>query len=243
MQSCLWQIERNADGVATSTDPEWIHQMRIGVRRLREPAQLDVFVTSTLPDFADAVARGARPALRPTLDALASRTATARREARKHARAAVTSARFVRLVLAAGALRAQTGATRAGDLARDVARPLLKRRHQALIALGRNLVDAAPEERHAARLAAKKLRYATEFFASLFPRKKARAYRKSLAVLQEELGAWNDAATAARIAADVTGPESAAAAAFDGWAAARGASRRDALQASWSRFTEARPFW
>ena len=49
-------------------------------------------------------------------------------------------------------------------------RPLLKRRHQALVALGTDLAHAAPEARHAARLAAKKLRYATEFFASLYPR-------------------------------------------------------------------------
>ena len=127
--------------------------------------------------------------------------------------------------------------------ARDVARPLLKRRHQALVALGSDLAHAAPESRHAARLAAKKLRYAAEFFASLYSRKKTRAYRKALAALQEELGAWNDAAVAARVAAEITGPQSPAAAAFEGWAAARGASRGEALSGSWAKFAKARPFW
>ena len=127
--------------------------------------------------------------------------------------------------------------------AREFARPLLKRRHQALVALGTDLAHAAPEARHAARLAAKKLRYATEFFASLYPKKKTRAYRKALATLQEELGAWNDAAVAARLAADLTEPQSPAAAAFGGWAAARGATRSDALADAWLRFTKARPFW
>src|SRR5438045_2716048 len=32
---CLRQIEGNADGLAREDDAEWIHQMRIGTRRLR----------------------------------------------------------------------------------------------------------------------------------------------------------------------------------------------------------------
>jgi triphosphatase len=281
MQSCLAQIEGNARGVLAFDDPEWIHQMRIGVRRLRaclslarrgiateriEPLRVelrwlaqelgpardfDVFVTATLPAFREGIARGGGAALAPALSSLAARAAARRREARKHARAAVASSRFVRLVLATAALAASpevhvaVGAHegKLAELAREFARPLLKRRHQALVALGTDLAHAAPEARHAARLAAKKLRYATEFFASLYPKKKTRAYCKALATLQEELGAWNDAAVAARLAADLTAPQSPAAAAFGGWAAARGATRSGALADAWLRFTKARPFW
>ncbi len=279
MRSCLAQIEGNAHGVLASDDPEWIHQMRIGVRRMRaclslarrsiateriEPLRaelrwlaqalgnardLDVFATSTLPAFRDAIARGSGASLAPHLARLAARTATRRREARGIARAAVSSPRFVRLVLSIAALAASPDLAgipadeRLSRPARDVARPLLKRRHQALLALGTDLAHAAPEARHAARLAAKKLRYAAEFFASIHPRKRTRAYRKALAILQEELGAWNDAAVAARVAAEIAGPQSPAAAALEGWAAARGASRADALEEAWTRFTKARPFW
>jgi triphosphatase len=279
MRSCLAQIEGNAHGVATGDDPEWIHQMRIGVRRMRaclslarrtidtariEPLRvelrwlaqalgpardLDVFVGSTLPDFREAVARGSGAALAAPLAKLATRAAARRKDAREHARAAVRSARFVRLVLSIASLAASPDLAGASDdprlarPARDVARPLLKRRHQALIALGSDLAHAAPEARHAARLAAKKLRYAAEFFASLYPRKKTRAYRKALATLQEELGAWNDAAVAAHLATEITGPQSPAAAAFEGWAAARGASRSEALSDAWAKFMKARPFW
>ena len=279
MRSCLGQIEGNAHGVLASDDPEWIHQMRIGVRRMRaclslarrsiateriEPLRaelrwlaqalgtardLDVFATSTLPAFREAVARGSGASLAPHLSKLATRTATRRKDARKMARAAVASPRFVRLVLSAAGLASSPDLTgpspddRLSRAARDVARPLLKRRHQALLALGSDLAHAAPEARHAARLAAKKLRYAAEFFASLYPRKRTRAYRKALALLQEELGAWNDAAVAARVAAEIMGPQSPAAAAFEGWAAARGASRADALENAWARFAKARPFW
>jgi CHAD domain-containing protein len=127
--------------------------------------------------------------------------------------------------------------------AREFARPLLKRRHRALLDLGAGIAHAAPEARHAARLAAKKLRYATEFFAPLFAKKRTRSYRKALAALQEELGAWNDAAVAARLAGDLAGADAPAAAAFSGWAAALGAARAAALDEAWEAFSRIRPFW
>ena len=281
MRSCLGQIERNAQGVLTSDDPEWVHQMRIGVRRLRaclslarrgisseriEPLRVelrwlahalgsardcDVFATATLPQFREAAARGTGAALNDTMTKLAAKAAAKRRDARAHARAALASPRFVRLVLAAAALAAapelnvalHAHGGKLAQRARDVARPLLKRRHQSLVALSTDLAHAAPEARHAARLAAKKLRYAAEFFGALYPRKKARAYRKALATLQDELGLWNDAAVAARIAAEFMGAASPAAAAFEGWAAARGVARGDALNKAWLRFAKTRPFW
>lgn len=282
LRSCLAQVEGNASGVLADDDPEWIHQMRIGVRRLRaclslaagsvatariEPLRvelrwlaqalgpardLDVFVQETLPAFRDAVVRGSHAAgLAPAIGSLGARAVVHRREARLAARAAVASPRLVRIVLAATALAAtlDAGGMPGDDArkltrpARNFARPLLRKRHEALQALGTDLAHAAPEARHAARLAAKKLRYATEFFARLYGRKRTRRYRKALAILQEELGAWNDAAVAARLAASLAGPQSPAAAAFAGWAAARGASRTDALTQAWVAFCEARPFW
>ena len=276
---CLKQVQGNAGGVVTQTDPEWLHQMRIGIRRLRAslalaarymaPARVeplrgefrwlaqalgvardsDVFTLETLPAFATAVGRGSNAAaLKPALRALAAQAAVRRAEAGDVARAAVGSPRFLRMVLAASALAASptVGSPNAGALAesaRDVARPQLKRRHRALLALGSDLPHAAPEIRHAARLAAKKLRYATEFFAPLFAKKRTRAYRNALTALQEELGAWNDAAVAARIAGELAGTTSAAAAAFSGWAAAQGSARSAALDAAWVTFAGAAPFW
>ncbi len=279
IRACLAQVEGNAEGIATQDDPEWIHQMRIGVRRLRaclalaaksiapariEPLRVelrwlahalgpardnDVFALETLPAFIAAVGRGTNAgALKPALRALAAKAAARRAETQVAAREAVGSVRFVRLVLTAAALAASplTGSPDPVALearARDVARPLLKRRHRALLALGSNLAHAAPETRHAARLAAKKLRYATEFFAPLFARKRTRAYRRALTALQEELGAWNDAAVAARLAAELAGATSPAAAAFSGWAAAQGAERSPALDNAWNAFARAKPFW
>ncbi len=279
IRNCLAQVEGNADGVLTQVDPEWLHQMRIGVRRLRaclalaarslaparvEPLRVelrwlaqilgqardwDVFTLETLPAFTLAVARGSNAAgLRPALHALAAQAETRRAEARSAAHAAIGSGRFLRLVLSAAALANSpaTGSPHPAALdasARVSARPHLKRRHRALLALGSDLAHAAPETRHAARLAAKKLRYASEFFAPLFERKRTQAYRRALSVLQEELGAWNDAAVAARLAAELAGADSPAAAAFSGWAAAQGSARSAALTAAWEGFARARPFW
>jgi len=284
IRACLAQIEGNATGLCGDDDPEWIHQMRIGVRRLRaclslgraafpaaqlEPLRvelrwlaqslgpardLDVFVTSTLPAFKTALARGSGAG--PLDGALRSLVARARRQrtlARSAARAAVSSSRFVRLMLAAAALAAQPAGGNATepapefdvrtDSARDFARPLLKRRHRQLLELGHDLAHAQPAARHAARLAAKKLRYATEFFAPLFPRKRTRDYRRALAVLQEELGLWNDAAVAAGLAAAISGAESAVAAAFSGAAAAAGAAREESLTQAWDAFAKVSTFW
>jgi triphosphatase len=274
--ACLAQIEGNAPGVLHADDPEWIHQMRIGVRRLRaclsltrtslapariEPVRVelrwlaqalgpardyDVFALETLPAFTTAVARSSTAsALKPALRLLATQAAEYRARARAAARAAVASSRFLRLILSAAALTAvpTADAKAANERARDVVRPLLKHRHRTLLALEANLSHAAPEARHAARLAGKKLRYATEFFAPLFAKSRAATYRNALAKLQEELGAWNDAAVAAQLAAELAGADSPAAAAFSGWAAAQGSTRAEALDAAWRAFARVKPFW
>jgi triphosphatase len=46
------------------------------------------------------------------------------------------------------------------------------------------------------RIAAKKVRYATEFFQSLYPAKRVQPFVKALTTLQDRLGWLNDAAVA-----------------------------------------------
>jgi len=135
MRACTAQIADNADGTSTSDDPEWVHQLRIGTRRLRSllallrdcvpkerrasvaadaqwlaralgPARdLDVLVDETLPGARD----GADARGRRPLAAFARRARRARIEARAAARSAVGSPRFTRLLLGAGALAATPG--------------------------------------------------------------------------------------------------------------------------------------
>lgn len=85
-------------------------------------------------------------------------------------------------------------------------------------------------ERHRVRIAPKKLRYACDYLSGLYPAGPARVYLKRLSVLQNDMGIFNDASVADRVAGQLCAgvPE-----------AADGAR----LVKDWSRFAKARPFW
>jgi triphosphatase len=80
---------------------------------------------------------------------------------------------------------------------------VLDRLFRQLRRAGRRLGEQPPEQRHRARIRAKRLRYAVEFFASLYPcRKQRRRHRrlvKRLGALQDSLGTLNDFATMERL--------------------------------------------
>ncbi len=221
IRACLAQIEGNAEGVCGDDDPEWIHQMRIGVRRLRaclslarrgmatarvEPLRvelrwlaqslgpardLDVFATSTLPAVCEAVAQGGNAApLEPSLAKLTARTTVWRKDARGTAQAAVASPRSRAAGAGGGSVGRRAGRGRA-------AQPCERAQAVGVCTRFRTAVAQAPAPRTSSRwaptwptprrkpgmrrrLAAKKLRYATEFFAPLFAKKRTRNYRKAL---------------------------------------------------------------
>ena len=128
--------------------------------------------------------------------------------------------------------------------AASFARKLLRRRHRRLIKRGKLSAAGDPAERHAARIAAKKLRYAAEFFAPLLDGDRARDYVHALAALQDVLGRGNDAVTAARLASEVAaGGTDRAAEALDEWLAATGAAREPELTQTWQQFAETKRFW
>ena len=85
--------------------------------------------------------------------------------------------------------------------AESFAREALERRRKQVKKRGAHLETISDEDRHRVRIAAKKLRYGSEFFAALYDGRKKRAKRQaafvsSLKNLQDELGALNDLATA-----------------------------------------------
>jgi inorganic triphosphatase YgiF len=282
IRASLRQIEGNADGLIADANPEWIHQMRIGTRRLRAclslmrdqvpapalspvadgakwlagalgPARdLDVLATQTLPAVIAGIKGTADVQAAKAMRSLAARAGRLRAQARAEARAAVASPRFVGLVLGAAALAATPSLAAPADSpaasalaadAKSFARALLARRHRKLLRIGEGLPDAAPDARHAARLAAKKLRYATEFFAGLFPRKRARGYRATLMRLQDVLGTMNDAAVAVARTANIAGADSVAAATLRGYAAAHYTHYSGDLEAAWKRLEKCPAFW
>jgi CHAD domain-containing protein len=110
---------------------------------------------------------------------------------------------------------------------------------ERLLKGGRHLQGADPETRHQVRIAAKKTRYATEFFQSLYPAERVAPYVKVLSRLQDELGWLNDAAVATSLLQDLetSRPEIANNASFvRGYLTCRTSSDDIALDRLWKRF-------
>jgi inorganic triphosphatase YgiF len=213
----------------------------------------DVFLSETLPPLSAWFIRDANSA--PGIKRVRERATRRRLAARKDARAAVSSPRLQRLLLAAGfrlhaiAVRcagraARDRARRSAEGARSFAAKLLTRRHRKFAGLAATLVQAANEERHAARIAAKRLRYGAEFFAPLFPGKahahlprnpRRRAGRARPIQRRSHRGRAGERAV--RLADD------AASGAVRGWVAAQAAALEPDLAKAVRRFTAAKPFW
>lgn len=281
VRACLDQLQRNQYGVVAQNDPEFIHQMRVALRRLRSALSLfsaAVPRESWQPWAAelrwlagalgaardwDVLAEELLPLLiaqmqpRQPLHYLPGRVKAERRKSRRKARAAVRSPRYGLLVLAMerwlGA-REWTAAASAEQRAlldaaiQPLAKTLLDRRHEQLRRRGRHLNRLSDEKRHQVRVTAKKLRYAAEFFATLYSRKAARPYLAALVALQDVLGALNDDATALRHAARLCeaarDPRCAGEAGMlAGWAAARMGQQLQTLGKTWKGFRRQRPFW
>jgi len=89
----------------------------------------------------------------------------------------------------------------------ETAAEQLNRRYQKLVQSGKRLDALNPRQRHKMRIAAKKLRYASEFFADAFPGGKAARRRKrfiaGLKELQVCLGDLNDIVVNQRISASL----------------------------------------
>ena len=165
----------------------------------------DVFLTESL-----APVLAARPDDGRLL-ALRAAAEDARAEGYETARAAIGSPAYTRFLLQLGRW-IEVGGWREGATAKGAAwleQPivafadrLLAKRHRKALQRGRNLAELSPEQRHRARIALKKLRYATEFFDGLYKKKRAGRYLAALKQLQDALGHLNDVAVAERL----TGP-------------------------------------
>ena len=289
--ACVTQMQANEEGMLEGRDPEYLHQLRVGLRRLRScmglvgmvvgkeavaplaaelrwlggalgPARdWDVFTTETL-------ARLGREFPRVEgLRAFRARCAYLRRVHGEAARAAVRSPRYTGLLLALGQAFARddlAGFRRPVEAAgadpplhphRTPSTPVvefaafvLDRRNRQLRKRGAEVPDATPEQRHQARIAAKKLRYAAEFFGSLYPPKQIRRYVRALEDIQDILGAVNDSVVIGRLLEEVAGAgKKPAAPRVDGlvrgWAAAAARHELARYDRAWEAFGDAKRFW
>ncbi|MEQ8334142.1 CHAD domain-containing protein [Nisaea sp.] len=184
--------------------------------------------------------------------------AQARQEAGyRDARAAVASPRFTSFQLELGLLIETLSHAREkgafDHLARseEFAASKLEKRYRKVRKMGRTALEGDSTAKHELRLEMKKLRYAAEFFASLFDPRRAKAVSKAAARLQDLLGYANDYAVCIRQLDTLIAPESGllmpdivkAAGTIVGWHGAEMARADREIEDAWNRFLDAGRFW
>ena len=279
--TCIAHYCANQRGMLDGADPEYLHQLRVALRRLRSVLSLfaplfpaavlappgaetrwlartlgeardwDVFVAETLPPVAAHYVKHAG------LTAMTRSAARQRDVATRKARHAVTSVRGQGLLLSLGAWVSAETWLEAFDDARPhalhlpaagFAQSVLDAALKRVRRRGGDFASLAPADLHRLRIAAKKLRYATEFFAPLFDHKTARDYRDTLARLQDVLGAYNDAGKMTHLAEHASSSLKGAAVSeargiMLGWSAGMQHAGTRHMRRSWKEFRGAAPFW
>lgn len=271
ISACLAHVQSNIPGALLKLDEEYLHQVRVGLRRLRvtlaiayryrpdaELAELraqvaklgvelgrsrewDVFVTQTLAPICTRLPE--HEGLREVLHA-------SERE-RKHQHAgmenSLASQDFQKLLLRFGArmhgMQAEQGASPVVSLGILAVRVLEKRRKQVL-KCGRELTGENAAQLHALRIACKKLRYSIEMFGSLFSDPKSVAYVNGLSELQDILGTLNDIAVAHRLLNELdNAARHDTLALIRGWMEHDYAERVAEFDKAWKRYVTLKGFW
>jgi triphosphatase len=259
--SSLDHFEANRAGMLAGADPEFLHQGRVALRRLRSSFRIfsplargrrakrlhsdlerlldalgpardwDVFLAFTL---APAVAEF--PAHRG-LAGLARACERKRHLARDAARHAVGSRRARTLVREVREFLAEVPA---GPPVRDFACKRLARCDKRMRKRALHLAKLDAEGLHRLRLAVKRLRYATHFFAPLFARRRVEALRDALGEAQDALGSCNDCAVAVRLLHELRGKGKAE---LVRRTAKKLAGHRLELRSAWKDVEAAERFW
>lgn len=269
----LEHVVAHAAVAAAGADPEGVHQMRVGLRRLRSALALfrDEIPAERL-GWLKAETKWLAGALGPTRDwdvflaetlrvllrrrpqdaglgRLIAAAETARAAGYEQVRAALADPRYSALALRLG-LWVETGfdddaggSPRRRLPMRERAGRLLKRRHKRALAAGQDFAALSPDARHALRIALKQLRYAIEFFRSLWDDDIVAPYHEALAGLQDVLGHMNDMAVAERLVGALAAADSHAGGLVVGWHLRGREALLDHAGADWRRFAETEPFW
>lgn len=261
---CLAQVSGNAPAIR-ARDPGGIHQIRVGLRRLQmalnsfgggSPAlrslgkrgralanafgparDLDVLASELLPRLSKRFPDD------ESFAALQLALRHARGEAWDDALAEILNPEFGAFLndVAAVAEELPHSETRIVKFSRGVLREL----HARAKKRGRRASGDYDARTHKLRIALKKLRYAAEFFAPLYGRKRSALYIRSLKTLLDELGAANDAHGVRNVLALLGDAAELdfAKGAIAGWYTARNKRLGRRAMKSWRRFKRLKPFW
>lgn len=267
--AALEQLESNEAGSIAADDPEFLHQARVALRRLRALLRLfsplltlaeiealkprlralgqalgacrdwDVLCTETLPRVRSGMTRP------DALDPLAQAVREQRLGAQVAVRACLAERDYTDLKLALGSLIVELAQAAPADapLLEDFAREQLRRAARKVRkrhqAHDANCIDSL----HGLRIEVKKLRYACDVLGSVFGERKQRRYVRHLSELQQLLGDFNDAAIARQRVDSLAGIGPFPLGVVEGYAAARTEAARAALPQAWAEFEKAQRFW
>jgi triphosphatase len=273
LRAACAQITQNRAAVLAACDPEAVHQLRVGLTRLRAALRsLEALSAShqlsTLERDAQGVSR-AVGCLRDAdvmiahicepvasvspdvagMEALMQALHEHREATRKEARASLDAEQWNRLLLSLTlwpAILEQDPALRAP--VEEYVDKLLNERWKKAVKLGRNIESLNGEEQHRMRKSLKKLRYTAEFLAPLYSKNKAGPFIKRLKKLQDVFGYVNDvrmASTLPEIARQYSAaPEPLVAAGVVlGFHEAKAAEVWQRAHKSWKRLKASGPFW
>jgi CHAD domain-containing protein len=223
-RAALAQIAANSPGVARGDDAEYLHQLRVGLRRLL--SAMRAFRPLLRRKRADAMARPLRGMMRvfgtardwdvfcltlgqANAKALVARANARRGAASRAARELAGSMAFHEAQL--NVLRWlngklwRAGAAHTAPLV-DYARRSLERAQRKLAKRARRIEWRDAPGRHAVRIAVKRLRYACDFFADCFPPRPVRRFLAALVKLQDTLGQLNDISVACQLLDELREP-------------------------------------
>ena len=216
VRACVRHYRLNEGLLLDHYDPLALHQARVAVRRMRSA------LTLFKPMLAEADVSRFQAELRwlakllgeaRDLDVLLDRTEPGELQDRIDAARGVAHAKVIDALgsqrvrgmmidivewLTLGAGKVAPDAERLRDEPAELfAARQLQRFHRWVVIHGRRMTKLDDERRHEVRKKAKKLRYASEFFAGLFfgtkkERRRHGRYIEALEVLQDDLGALND---------------------------------------------------
>lgn len=265
--NCAGHFAANAGGVHGRDPLEFVHQARIGLRRLRSALRLVRPKDSTVRRlrreirwvarnlgavrdwdisialFESVAATGFGRGSKATLARLLADARRQRSLALKQARASLRSARHAATLDDLHRwLAGSPGMDSRGLALAQIAAGEMRKRHRQLFRLAGPLPERTERERHQVRIAAKRLRYVAEFFAPLFAAKRTAGYLRELSALQDALGALNDLVTARRLLARLPRGR-AAAPAVRRWMVEQRTAELVNAQAALERLRECRHFW
>ncbi len=226
--SCVWHLQRNIHGALHSDDAEYLHQMRIGLRRLRVALRMaeKLCADATLAALRQEIAMLGKalgrirewdvfiseiveaPALAEHLEVQALLACSVRQRAEccmvlsgaGQARALQQLLlRFAHWMNGAYWQQAAAASPSSRHFASQYLKQLAKRYHHAIAHLDKHDMVSL----HLLRILAKKLRYGSEFFVTLYDKHAAQTYLSALSELQDVLGQIHDLVVAHRLLGDL----------------------------------------